>query len=329
VQNVPPPVVPPVVEQTANGRRQTAAEVVEVVDVSPPVAPPVAPEYRLNEGVPAIPKDSLVAAPGGECPPLLAPVPVQESAPPLDWQLWEQVRELRGETEPEPTAETGEQPALRFKPKPSYKDDNLLMTEAVNQFRGLTFTDELSPNSNAIDMALPALENAPQPVFAEIQPKYRDEQTSSEQGMTFQSRIDSEISRSPSATETYIVQQGDTYMTISDKFYGTSLLYNALGQHNKKLGIGWQPAAGVVIEVPTAEYLRANFREAANRQERRLESQSTAIKYVVQEGDTIFRLATDKLRDSTRWREIHALNMDRIQDVRDLQPGMEIFLPGK
>ena len=116
-------------------------------------------------------------------------------------------------------------------------------------------------------------------------------------------------------------------MTISDKFYGTSLLYRALARHNQTLGIDWRPAEGVAIEIPTADYLRTHYGETADQQQRYLESQQAAVRYIVQEGDTIFRLATDKLRDSTRWREIYALNRDRLQDVRDLKPGMEILLP--
>ena len=145
--------------------------------------------------------------------------------------------------------------------------------------------------------------------------------------MTFRSRVDSEITRSPSAMETYIIQQGDTYMTISDKFYGTSLLYTALARHNQRFGIGWQPAVGAVIEIPTAEFLRMHYGETTHHSERRLDAPRQTVRYIVQEGDTIFRLATDRLRDSTRWREIYAINADRIQDIRELPAGMEILLP--
>jgi len=70
-----------------------------------------------------------------------------------------------------------------------------------------------------------------------------------------------------------------------------------------------------------------HYGTAMNRHERRLEAQRSGVRYIVQEGDTIFRLATDRLQDSTRWREIYAMNAERLQDVRDLQPGMEILLP--
>jgi len=357
-----PPTPPPVatLPQTVVERSIVIAEPVpEIVPQIPPsgtvqnVPPPVVvPEPPLvqtmnvqsSEPAPAIPKDAPAASPVVVVP---APAPATElpspqvlsvATQPIDRQLWEQVREIQNRTEAEPmplrfnnTAAATTEPALRFTPKqvspPSVpsESENVLSSN-INQFSGLQLTDDLRPDSDAIAIALPALENAPKPVFAEALPAYRDNQ-SSEGGQTFQNRIDSAISRTPSATETYVIQQGDTYMTISDRFYGTSLLYSALAAHNQKSGIGWRPAEGVVIEIPTAEYLRMHYGEASNRQERRLESQQSGIRYIVQEGDTIFRLATDKLQDSTRWREIYAMNADRIQDVRDLQPGMEILLP--
>jgi len=305
---------------------QTVANVTES-------APSVEQFMKSSESAPAIPKDAPVV----ESPVVVpAAAPVSDT-PPIDRQLWEQVHEIRNRTD-EPmqvrldeTATTTE-PALRFTPKSAVSSaDNPLAQEAMNSFQNLRPAIQLSPaDLKDIETALSALEkDAPQPVWAQTAPAYRNDstQTNREGGLTFQSRIDSAISRSPQETETYIVRQGDTYMTISDRFYGTSLLYNALAQHNRQSGIGWRPAEGVVIEIPTAEYLRMNYGESANRQERRLESQRPAIRYVVQEGDTVFRLATDKLQDSTRWREIYALNTDQLQDVRDLKPGMEILLP--
>ncbi|MCL2710481.1 MAG: LysM peptidoglycan-binding domain-containing protein [Planctomycetaceae bacterium] len=311
-------VLPPMVEVAAEPRQNDA-------------------EYRLNgETAPAIPRD----APLSTSPPVVvvpAAVPVANSQP-IDWQLWEQVNELRNRAEMEPTqlrldetVATAE-PALRFTSQqttpqqtaPQASDDNLLTRAAMNSFGDLM----PSSSSDEIALILPALENAPQPRWAELAPAYRDDamnQPNGEGGRTFQNQINSEVSRSPSATETYTVQQGDTYMTISDRFYGTSLLYDALARHNRQLGIGWRPAEGVVIEIPTAEFLRMHYGEAT----RQLDTQRPTVRYIVQEGDTIFRLATDKLQDSTRWREIYALNADRLQDVRDLRPGMEILLPAE
>ena len=341
-----------------------------IQEIPPPIAPPTPPSIAeasparsvyANESTPIIPKDAPVAATpvvpvvpvvAASVAPLASVPATDESASrilsadsqPMDWQLWEHIRELRGETEAEPSnlrfdrlTETTE-PALRFTPRepaavsPVINMENNPMSESADALHNLMPT---APVADEIFQPAPArmesiladldnvLENAPQPAYAQAMPAYRNNQADGERGMTFRSRIDSEIKRSPSAMETYIVQQGDTYMTISDKFYGTSLLYSSLAQHNQRQGIGWQPAVGVVIEVPTAEFLRTNYGGGS----RRLGVSQSGVRYTVQEGDTVFRLATDKLQDSTRWREIYALNADQIQDVRDLKPGMEILLP--
>ena len=313
-----------------------------VQNVPPPVAPPtpvaeVAPVMYPNESAPAIPRDAPVAAAGTPpvvvVPPVDAPAVVSADNQSLDFALWEQIWELQNEptTTPSNLRFTNEsapsEPALRFTPIEAVAP----VEETMNPFTALMparelSADELQPNSGDIEKFLPVLENAPQAVFAVPSPAYREGQVEGA-GVTFQRRVYSEVSRSPSTTEMYVVQQGDTYMAISDRFYGTSLLYTALAQHNQKLGIGWRPAAGAVIEVPTAEFLRMHYGESPHQAERRLDSQRQSMRYVVQEGDTVFRLATDRLQDSTRWREIYAMNADRIQDVRELQPGMEILLP--
>jgi len=362
IQDVPPPPPPsPPPPPVAQMPVVQPVPSMAVASVTPTVLSPT--DFMIpNESAPAIPKDVSATSPVVSVPPPTLPAhPIPSASQPLpagamlvdmtpmDRQLWDHVRELRGETTAEPTqlrfnapatAATTAEPALRFTPKQtaaSVQEDNPLAREAMNSFGSLLPSDDLSPaNLKEIEKAFSAMD-APKPVYAEPQPKYRDGASgqaigdpsrAGEGGLTFQSRINSQISRSPQATERYIVQQGDTYMTISDKFYGTSLLYSALARHNQTLGIGWRPAEGVAIEIPTADYLRTHYSDGgmANRQ-RQVESQQSAVRYIVQEGDTIFRLATDKLRDSTRWREIYALNMDRLQDVRDLKPGMEILLP--
>jgi nucleoid-associated protein YgaU len=325
--------------------------------VPPPPAPPTplvaavtpARSVYANESGPAIPKDapvavtpvSVVAVPVPTAVPVapatgVTPQIVSAESQLMDWQLWDQLRERREESESQPSSlqlnktNTTAEPALRFTPKsaPQTNTDNSRLHDAAEQFRALMPVDELDPNSSDLETRLPAFERAaaPQPIYDKALPAYRKNQSggerSGERGMTFRSRINSEIKRSPTEMEKYVVQPGDTYMTISDKFYGTSLLYSALAEHNRSLGIGWKPAEGVVIEIPTAEYLQTYYN-----QQRRLASQRPAVRYIVQEGDTIFRLATDKLHDTNRWREIYAMNSDRIQDVRDLKPGMEILLP--
>jgi len=307
---------------------------------------PVVPVYA-NEPAPAIPKDAPVtgietADDRRQTAADLAGTPAVEFSPrilssdsqPIDRQLRERLQALRGESDVAPSnlrfesVTAASEPTLRFTPKrqpPPAITDGGLLGESVSSLQGLLPSSPGAAQGTSRSEIASLETNAPKPVRAVAAPAYRNDQAEGERGMTFQSRIDSEIKRSPSEAETYTVQQGDTYMTISDQFYGTSLLYTALAAHNQQLGIGWRPTEGVVIEVPTAEYLRTHY----GGQKPLLVAQSSGVRYVVQEGDTVFRLATDKLQDSTRWREIYAINSDRFQDVRDLKPGMEILLPDK
>jgi hypothetical protein len=115
------------------------------------------------------------------------------------------------------------------------------------------------------------------------------------------------------------------------------LIPNELSPHSNDIA-AMLPALENAPPAAFAE-IRPKYRDDASRpanneggttfRNRQLEMQRSAVRYIVQEGDTIFRLATDKLQDSTRWREIYAMNSDRLQDVRDLRPGMEILLPAE
>ncbi|GHT23082.1 hypothetical protein FACS189419_06530 [Planctomycetales bacterium] len=325
---------------------------------------------RSSEAAPVIPKDGSQTAntrTGGAAP-AVVPVLLSQKTPTLGSQLKKEVDELRQEAQPadltltfEPKSaranqkiaqqQTGE-PALRFTPKKKDKigkEAENVFPEALNP-NGLGFDfkaqESLLPQSgenkdakSAMEMVqnLPSIDEAPRAVIAVPGPKYRTASldsvsaTETESGMTFKKRIAAEIQRSPSSVETYVIQQGDTYLTVSDKFFGTSLLYTALAVHNRKLNIGWQPAEGAVIEVPTAEYLQENYAGVINRLERRLDRNETetaqGIKYTVKDGDTLLGLAMDKLHNSSRWHDILAMNSDRLSDPRDLRPGMEIILP--
>ena len=49
--------------------------------------------------------------------------------------------------------------------------------------------------------------------------------------------------------------------------------------------------------------------------------------YVVQEGDTLSRIAEEQLGDASRWPEIFALNRHIVRDPDEIFPGQELTLP--
>ncbi|MDR1484654.1 MAG: LysM peptidoglycan-binding domain-containing protein [Planctomycetaceae bacterium] len=168
----------------------------------------------------------------------------------------------------------------------------------------------------------------------------------------YRGELDREITKSPENAELYTVKTGDTYMSICDNYYGTGLLYRALAVHNRNRGAAWIPVEGSQIEIPTADYLRTNYANVLARNNRygtRLNNtttststsaaqtqpntntatikKSTGTTYTVRQGDSVFKIAQEQLKDTARWRDIIRYNSDKLQSARDLKPGMEIILP--
>ncbi|MDR2345384.1 MAG: LysM peptidoglycan-binding domain-containing protein [Planctomycetaceae bacterium] len=181
----------------------------------------------------------------------------------------------------------------------------------------------------------------------------------------YREQLDREITRSPENAELYTVKSGDTYMSICDNYYGTGLLYRALAVHNRNRGAAWIPAEGTQIEIPTADYLKTNYNHVLTRNNRytplnnnnstssilistaqpninpatqpvtqpatqvvnQTPAQSIGTSYIVKQGDSVFKIAQDQLKDTSRWREIIKFNSDKLKSARDLKPGMEIILP--
>ncbi|MDR0338411.1 MAG: LysM peptidoglycan-binding domain-containing protein [Planctomycetaceae bacterium] len=147
-------------------------------------------------------------------------------------------------------------------------------------------------------------------------------------------RIEDEIKRSPTVAEQYTVRANETYLTISDQFFGTSRLFRALAEYNRqKYGTDYKLSEGTVIEIPPVDYLKNNYAEILTRNGQRpaqttaVSVSSSGLRYIVREDDTVFRIATNQLRDSSRWQEIIEMNSDKLQSPRDLRVGMEIILP--
>src|SRR5947199_175969 len=49
--------------------------------------------------------------------------------------------------------------------------------------------------------------------------------------------------------------------------------------------------------------------------------------YVVEEGDTLFKIAKDQLGSPSKWGQIYQLNRDVLRDYDYLKPGTELLLP--
>lgn len=158
------------------------------------------------------------------------------------------------------------------------------------------------------------------------------------------------------AANTYVVQDGDSLSSIAKKVYGeeqgnkfTSI--NAIFEANRKtlasidsLQVGQKLTMPVLTSqaapAPSNVLSGSDFKKVDAVGSRHLPAGTTAtVKpaaaakpeniYVVKEGDSLWRIAADRLGDGNRYREIVRLNSSILTSEDDLQTGMQLKLPAK
>lgn len=292
----------------------------------------------------------------------------------------EGINELRGATPPQtPNLRLQRDPALEVAAAPAegQRAARLFQPGQGNGNEARLMSVPLNPNDPASNQLLDLLpssgetkftvgqivpvSDAPAPSFAAGNGKYRrtrrsETPTEIREGVqanqtrggsasgarSFRQLFSEEVKNSPAETRQYTVKEGDTYLTICEKEYDTTLLYSALAVHNRQRGATWKPTPGTVIELPPADFLRTNYEEVLSRSRnsgatRRtpqgaargpLAGAESGIRYVAQEGDTVFKIALDRLRDSNRWQEVLAMNSEKVRNAYEPLPaGTEILLP--
>ncbi len=153
----------------------------------------------------------------------------------------------------------------------------------------------------------------------------------------------------PSRPKKYVVQQNDTFWTISKKVYGTARYFQALALYNKsRIPDPRRMRPGMTIEVPPPQVLESRFPElvprAGSRTGRstgRSSPASTASSqpagfflgpsgeplYRVGPEDTLSEIAQRHLGRASRWIQIFELNRDKLQNPNDLKIGTVLRLP--
>jgi LysM repeat protein len=151
----------------------------------------------------------------------------------------------------------------------------------------------------------------------------------------------------------YVVSDGDTLGSIAKKFYGpvegnkTANVLRMFETNRKSLESMHKIDVGQRIIVPPlrtskpdeskAESTPANsLFEKANQIGRRLFSGDKGEpkakqprQYVVQDGDTLWRVAAAQLGDASRYKEICKLNADVLPDENNLTIGLHLTLPAQ
>jgi nucleoid-associated protein YgaU len=138
----------------------------------------------------------------------------------------------------------------------------------------------------------------------------------------------------------YVVQPNDNYWTISKAVYGDGGFFKAIYEHNRRQ----HPKAerlqvGEVLFIPDAATLQKLYPDLCPKPGRvaapqrtmqasaRIHSPGTKV-YVVEEGDTLFKIAKDQLGNPSRWGEVYQLNRELLgKDYDYLKPGTELLIP--
>jgi nucleoid-associated protein YgaU len=159
------------------------------------------------------------------------------------------------------------------------------------------------------------------------------------------------------ASNTYVVQQGDSLSSIAKKVYGEQegnklANINAIFEANRKiiasidsLQVGQKLIIPTVASIskptsvpsPSAVLAGPGFAKVDSIGSRHLptspDKPATTAKsdnvYIVKEGDSLWRIAADRLGDGNRYREIVRLNSSILASEDDLQAGMQLKLPAK
>jgi nucleoid-associated protein YgaU len=134
----------------------------------------------------------------------------------------------------------------------------------------------------------------------------------------------------------HIVQPGDTFSSISKKYYGTSGKWRVILDANKKLiDDPRRLHAGMKLTIPAASSLGNSSIAAAAPARPALEANAAVNPapaaprtYVVQKADSPWRIAQKVYGDGNRWKDIMAANQDLgIKEPTDLKPGMTLKIP--
>lgn len=159
------------------------------------------------------------------------------------------------------------------------------------------------------------------------------------------------ISQLPKTT-TYTVQDGDSLGSISKKVYGEQLgnklsSVNAIYKANTKIlrspdsiKVGQKltipslsvPGSAAMLDQPSVQ--PQLFKKVRSFADSNLDSLKKALKnstqvYIVQEGDSLWRIAETQLGSGSRYQEIIEANRDIISDEESISVGLRLKIPAK
>lgn len=140
-------------------------------------------------------------------------------------------------------------------------------------------------------------------------------------------------------TDYCIVQEKDTYWSISERAYGTTAYFQALTEYNKnRIRDPKRLRPGMTVLTPPAEELQARYPKLIARGDAMpaenggrpgfLINEAGRPAYRVGERDTLGKIAQSHLGRASRWVQIYEMNRDLIPNPKTLRPGTVLELPG-
>ncbi|MBI1382812.1 MAG: LysM peptidoglycan-binding domain-containing protein [Planctomycetaceae bacterium] len=205
------------------------------------------------------------------------------------------------------------------------------LAEAVRAHRALAAGDASSNVSTRSSAVVAADTNSPSPLLEVEDPRQRRPQDPANRAAPGMGLAPMEVGAANVAKvegSTYTVQRGDTLSEISQRILGTSKRIDDIVALNPGLNPNNVPA-GRVLRMPAPQSTAAPTAAVARNAPAASPSSGTATQtpgtYVVQSGDSLFRIAAKHLGDGKRHGEIAALNPKL--DPNRLQPGQRLVMP--
>lgn len=131
------------------------------------------------------------------------------------------------------------------------------------------------------------------------------------------------------------VQAGDTLWKIAEQRYGDPTLHTRLAEYNRRrLNSDGHPRVGATLLIPVREELVAGG-EAPTATTRatatpdRSSTEAAARRHTVQRGETLGEISQKLLGTARRWREIHELNRDVIDNPDHVPAGVVLRIPAR
>ena len=136
------------------------------------------------------------------------------------------------------------------------------------------------------------------------------------------------------ATESHRVQAGDSLETLAQTYYGNRKYAKFLADSNPQIVDPAKPTVGAFVKIPPLPAdieakLASSTKSPAEKSAAPVSTDASGKRtYKVKPGDSFYRIAREQLGNSSRWKELLALNKTTVKgDPTQLQVGQTLVLP--